>query len=73
MITASIQDNKLQAAGLLAQGFHLLPDHYKIGKLQECEAEIVTVEWWLLAGWLDAFGFSLGAFWRSLGAFGLTF
>ena len=73
MKTARIHDNKLQAAGLLARGFHLLPDHYKIGKLQECEAEIVTLEWWLLAGWLDALGFSLGAFWWSLGTFGLTF
>ena len=73
MKTARLHDIKLQAAGLLVQEFHLLPDDYKIGKLQECEAEIVTGEWWLLAGLLDAFGFSLGAFWRSLGVFGLTF
>ena len=67
--TARIQDNKLQAAGLVAQGFHLLLDHYKIGKLQECKATIVAADWWLLAGGsvLKAVGLHLGALWRSLG------
>ena len=64
MKTARLHDNKLQAAGLLAEGFCLLPDQYKIGKLQDCQAEIVTVEWWLLAGclWLQ-FGSILEVFW----------
>ena len=59
----------MQAAGLVAQGFHLLLDHYKIGKLQECKATIVAADWWLLAGRvvLVAFGLHLGVLLRSLG------
>ncbi len=53
----------MQAAGLLAEGFRLLLDQYKIGKLQDWKAETVTVEWWLLAGclWLQ-FGSILEVF-----------
>ena len=59
----------MQAAGLVAQGLHLLLEHYKIGKLQECKATIVAADWWLVAGEvvLEAFGLTLGALWRSLG------
>ena len=59
----------MQAAGLVAQGLHLLLEHYKIGKLQECKATIVAADWSLVAGEvaLEAFGLTLGVLWRSLG------
>ena len=62
----------MQAAGLVAHGFHLLLEHYKIGKLQECRTTIVAGDWRLVAQGivLHAFGLTLGpleSYWEWFG------